>query len=127
MSFDTPIQQVVTFSSKEAISQKCTFPQVPVNTSCIIHASFIWQASLLAVRTHAVVSVLKLQSSASFDVVDPPIIAETVIPISVSETGKRRIVDMSSRSFPSSNPQILLVNDTGIVYNCQIQDWGKAL
>ena len=72
-------------------------------------------------------SVLKLQSTSSLDVAEPPVAAETVVPISISETGKRRVVDMSTCSFSSSNPQILLVNEMGMLYNYQMPPWGKEL
>ncbi|KAF8473112.1 hypothetical protein JB92DRAFT_2771138, partial [Gautieria morchelliformis] len=106
MAFDTPIQQIVAFSAQEATSQNIC---------------------LLAVRTHAVVTILKLQSSSSLHARDPPVVVKTVIPISISETGKRRIVSMSCGSFSSSNAHILLVNDMGAVYHCQIQGGSKDL
>lgn len=88
----------------------------------------MWQVAFLAVRTHGVVSILKLQSTASGKVGEPPAVVKSVIPVSVSETEKRgRIVDMSCGSFSSFNTQILLVNDMGSIYDYQIQCGRKAL
>lgn len=88
---------------------------------------YLLQVALLAVRTHSIVSLVKLYSSAGVDIGPPPVVAKAVLPIPISETGKRRIVDMLCGSLSSSNGQILLVNDMGTVYNCQVLGGKKAV
>lgn len=82
--------------------------------------------SLVAVRTHATVSVVKLPASAVMTE-GGPIAATTVTPIFLSDTGYRRVVDISCNIVSSSAAQALLVNDMGGVYNCKVQGENKTM
>ncbi|KAF8506176.1 hypothetical protein BU17DRAFT_100977 [Hysterangium stoloniferum] len=104
LTFDTPILQLAPFTTKSIATQ----------TFC-----------LLAVRTHAVVSIVKVQGKPKG--ADGQIIANVVTMISLSETANRRIVDMAPGFQSSSSTKILLVNDVGVVYNCKIQGEKKII
>ncbi|KAF8586543.1 hypothetical protein K439DRAFT_1615082 [Ramaria rubella] len=106
LTFDTPIQQIIALAPKEAAFQKHSF---------------------LAVRTHAMVSMVKLQGNPNVHAKAPPAIAKVIAPISVSETGNRRIVDMSCPHSSTTDSQILLVNDMGGVYKYGMQDNNKTI
>ncbi|KIJ41290.1 hypothetical protein M422DRAFT_255800 [Sphaerobolus stellatus SS14] len=99
LQFDTPIQQISALDKRENSVDKRKY-------------------GLLAIRNNATVNIVKAQQAATHDNIS----AKTVTTLATTATGGHRVVNLSTGYYSGVEYNLLLVNETGSVYEYSIQD-----